>query len=347
MSALVSPCSAPAASTSFDWLQLGLSLQELAPERAASCFADAARADPHSHAAALHGGLLALVDPAASAAAAVTAAAAQLSASARIAMAEANVSAVSYALRALGDAKISLGDWERAAAAYIDALALAPRDCAASAGLANARSGVGEHAEAATVLRAALAEDHACPPAHHGLARLLVHLGDVKGALRHVHAALELRPFDASYEATLRALRDLDGGEADASNRLQGPDASAADASAAAAAASASAAASAASGRDPEACGAPAGWASPPVPADLAAPDGRCPSPSSTARGVLLLNPFEEGCFHDDMRAQVREASTPPFHRPSMTVHDLPLTSRMLPRRHARADRWRAALRFC
>ena len=283
-------CNAPPASTAAAWLQLGLELQHEAPERARACFADAARADPHAHAPPLHYGLLTLqVQPYATAEVAV-----QLHAAARLGLAEANVSAVATALRGLGVAHENAGEWKVAAASYEDALSLVPRDCAASAGLANVRSAIGEYVEAVDVLRAALAEDHACPPAHHGLARLLRHLGDAAGALRHAHAALELRPFDASYEATLRALRG-DGVSPDAPS-----DGAASDTSATAvpSAAAAMAVASAA-------CGAPSGWTPPPLPADLTPSGGRCPA--GGARGVLLVNPFEEGCFHDDLRANVRQ----------------------------------------
>ncbi len=277
------PCGAPHASTAAAWLQLGLDVQNGSPERARACFTDAARADPHAHAPPLHLGLLAMqAEPLAIAKATM-----HLRTAARLALAEHNVSAVAAALRGLGVAHETVGEWESAAAVYEDALSLVPRDCAASAGLANMRSAVGEHAKAAEVLRAALAEDHACPPAHHGLARLLTHLGDATGARRHAQAALELRPFDTAYETTLRALRDVAEPHAvltDGTGALR----------------------HGAAASDPTAtCGAPSGWVPPPLPADLTPSGSRCPA--GRVRGFLLVNPFEEGCFHDDLRANVRQ----------------------------------------
>ena len=112
-------------------------------------------------------------------------------------------------MRLLGEIQMENADYASASNTYARALSIDPSDCLLSIGLANSRSARGLNEEAAAALRAALAEDHACVLAHHGLARLLPHVGELSAALRHARAALELRPFDKAYEKTLEALKEI------------------------------------------------------------------------------------------------------------------------------------------
>ena len=60
-------------------------------------------------------------------------------------------------------------------------------------------------------------------------------------------------------------------------------------------------------------CGAPSSWRSPPTPPELLPDEGSCEPTAAggsrpSASRFLLINPFEEGCFHDDLRAKTRQA---------------------------------------
>ena len=292
-------CGAPPGTAPSDWLRHAIRLLPSASQNAAACLDDVALADPTA-------------DPPLQ----------------RLVAALPSGGAPPM-LRALGEARLAANDWLAAVDAFAETLAIEPGDCISSANMAHALSALGDHSAAVSTLRAALAEDHACVLAHHGLARLLPHLGDVPAALRHVRAALELRPFDSDYEHTLRALLDMQGDEEDESNEaerrsrrstsgiggqaglgkvvrgqhrgdLRHADASEPlDEAAAAGAAAADTVA-----RTGSACGAPLDWQSPPLPDDLSPSAGSC---ASGTRGLLLINPFEEGCFHDDLRSKARQ----------------------------------------
>ena len=293
-------CAAPAGTSPEDWVRLGVRFQDRSPERAVRCFIDAALADPLSHEPKLQLGLSHYANGL------WEEAAMHLDDAGRLAEIELNSSAASAAFRALGNTRLSTGHWNSAGAAFRKVLKLFPGDCLASAGLANALSATDAYVDAAITLRAALAEDHACPLAHHGLARLLGHTGDLPGALRHARAALELRPFDGEYEHTLHALLELD--EDSTATALEG------DSSWAARDTHHNTTATDVSANE---CGAPTDWSPPAVPTDLAPTGGgSCMTDSTAPRGqrgrrharrdrVLLVNPFEEGCFHDDLKSKV------------------------------------------
>ena len=257
-------------------------------------------ADPLSHEPALEHGLLALDDYAAGRAP-IKPAIPLLHRAARLALNEANSTGAFVAFRALGDAHDAASSFDTAATAYSRALALAPNTpegfCLTSAKLADARWNGGSPAAAAAALRAALAMDHACPLAHHGLAQVLLELGELPAALRHAKAALELRPHDKSYETTLKRVQK----RLAATGALPEAEAEADDE-----AASEQMIDEEASDGGESACGAPSSWRPPPLPSDLA-PAAGCTA-ERKASMLLLINPFEEGCFHDDMRAKTRQA---------------------------------------
>ena len=118
------------------------------------------------------------------------------------------------------------------------------------------------------------------------LARLLPRVGEAAAALTHARAALELRPFDPEF---LRTLADAERAAARAGGRAARDD----------------------DGAPPPTtppppplspCAEAAPWVPPEAPAALALPDG-CPAPGSGGAAPaeeLLINPFEEGCFHDE-----------------------------------------------
>jgi tetratricopeptide (TPR) repeat protein len=297
-------CGAVAGSAPADWAALAATHRTDSPQRAAACFADATLADPLALEPALARGLLALEDGAARRAPA-EAAVPLLRRAARLALHHGNASGAAIALRALGDAHTMRATWKDAAAAFGHALSLEPADCLTSAKLADARWNGGELRAAATALRAALAEDHACPLAHHGLARILGHLDELPAALRHARAALELRPFDEEYDATLKRLLEAQGRGKRAALRAGGGTVSHGSAGGGGGEGGDTERTLPAAGASSE-CGANAEWRSPPAPSELA------PAPGCTAarrRAMLLLvNPFEEGCFHDDLRSQTRQA---------------------------------------
>ena len=212
----------------------------------------------------------------------------KLGRAARLAVHSSNTTAAAATLRALGDTHKTSGSSGGAASAYAAALSIEPDDCVTSAKLADVHSSRGDATASVAALRAALAEDHACPLAHHGLARMLTKT-DAPLALRHARAALELRPFDDEYEATLKRVLKAqpkggalaDGGE---QRRVQPEDTAAGEGAA---------------------CGAGDSWQSPIAPSELE------PATGCTAQhrrlNLLLVNPFEEGCFHDDLRTNVRQ----------------------------------------
>ena len=287
------PCDAPAGTSAASWLSRGIELLPTRPEQAYACFSDAAAADPLSHEAPLQLGLAGLSqlyrDDGSIDSAEVED---NLFRAARLALRhDRNTSSAMKALRSIGEVRSNAADWAGAEEAYALGLAVDATDCVMSANLAHAQAARGRIEAAASTLRAALAEDHACVLAHHGLAKLLGHLGDLPSALRHVRAALELRPFDEEYEETLRELEGMGvGGGAigDGDEAADGGDDG--DGSATG-----------------EACGAAPGWAPPPLPTDLAPPASCDANMPASKRPLLLINPFEEGCFHDDLRTNVRQ----------------------------------------
>ena len=314
MPAVVAACRAPPGSSAAEWVEFGrahlASPSSLA--RAAACFSDATLADPTSHQPALYAALALLQDGTRHDR--VSQAAPLLRRAAALAQREGNHTGAVSSLRTLGAALAEVGDLAGASSAYESGLSIDPADCVLSASLANAHAARGAAAAAAAALRAALAEDHACVLAHHGLARLLAHLGDLPGALRHARASLELRPFDDEYERTLEALLGMEvearGGKKRAVASSDGSLIDAEGSAAAAAAAAAEASVGGASSAD--SCGAPAGWRSPIRPSTLASSGARCGAPkkrSAKKHGArfLLVNPFEEGCFHDDLRKNERQ----------------------------------------
>ena len=200
---------------------------------------------------------------------------------------------------ALGDARAVERNWLAATDSYRQALALAPAACGVSAALADVLVVTGLIADAVTTLRAALAEDHACVQAHQGLARHLPQLGDHATALKHAFASLELRPSDQEYEMTLQKLLNMQRrrNETDPpveSFPSQGSSVGHGNASGA-------------GGQDAGTgggvgCGASSSWRSPEVPPLLAHSCVR------RSNAFLLVNPFEEGCFHDDLRTRKRQS---------------------------------------
>eukprot|EP00908_Phaeocystis_cordata_P025688 Transcript_816.p2 GENE.Transcript_816~~Transcript_816.p2 ORF type:complete len:574 (-),score=244.22 Transcript_816:55-1776(-) len=167
---------------------------------------------------------------------------------------------------------------------------LGQTDCVLSAHLAQARMALGQHQAAAAALRAALAEDHACLVAHQWLARALPQTGDLGAALRHARAALELNPFEEESNELLRELLAMPGA-AEAEREGSGAQATTEEGA-------------------PSVQAPPCGeaWAPPRPPQSLALPAG-CPEPGSGAAPsqLLLVSPFEEGCFHDDLKQKKRQ----------------------------------------
>ena len=342
-------CDAPPATSPSEWVQLGAGAESLS--RAAACYHDALRADPTSHAAALAAGLLAARQRAGRGRADAPG---LLRRAASLALRQSNATAAVEALRGLGELHMRSGRWDDADSAFSRALAFEPLDCAASANLASARASSGRPEAAVNALRAALAEDHACVLAHHGLAQLLGQLGDRAQALAHARAALELRPFDHEYERTLQALLAADGGVRDSSvarapsrfgggggggGRGEGGEhGEGSEGSEGGNGRSGTTALD--GGATPPAavgCGAGASWRSPPLPSELKPPAACADQRISAAKGrrsshrrraatdarggggsgsgdgggdggrYLLVNPFEEGCFHDDLRDGSRQ----------------------------------------
>ena len=312
-------CGAPAGTTAASWLSLGERLQHTDPNRAKACFQDALRADPTAYAPPLALGRLQLSAASRSsrtpASPDASSAGSLLRKAAALAHHEANATAAAAALTLLAEAYSSASQYADAATMYAHALSQTPSDCVLSANLANMRSMEGNGYAAAAALRAALSEDHACVLAHHGLARLLPHLGDVAGALRHIRAALELRPHDVDYERTLHALLEMDDssdGEGDDDSSGTGGESRGGDGGKRASRDGAGGGKDEQSEDESGECGAPSAWRPPPLPDELM-PPAWCSSSSSTSsssaasRRFLLVNTFEEGCFHDDLRQHTRQ----------------------------------------
>ena len=117
------------------------------------------------------------------------------------------------------------------------------------------------------------------------------HINDLPTALRHARASLELRPFDPEYERTLEELLERE--------RMQTPRApEVAGGSSSGARGADIDGGGALSGNE---CGAGPDWHAGEPPAGGVLP--ACTKP----RGYLLVNPFEEGCFHDDLRSKQRQ----------------------------------------
>ena len=275
-------CGASAGTSASEWLRRGESLLAKRPEQARACFSDSALADPLSYRPLEQLGL-AQLDQQANVP--LSTAAATLRRAAHLALRQGNRSAAAAVHRAVGEAHARRQDWAPASTAFGKAFKLAPTDCVLSAHLAQARAAQGQHKRAVAALRAALAEDHACLTAHQWLARVLPSTGDLRGALQHARAALELNPYEPESNELLAALLARPG--AAAAEQPSGWQSSAPAAA------------------EVESCS--GSWSPPRPPVELALPAG-CPEPGSgrAPAELLLVNPFEEGCFHEDLKAGVR-----------------------------------------
>ena len=275
-------CGAEAGTAASEWLRRGESLLAKRPEQARACFSDAALADPLSYRPLEQLGLAQLNQQAN---VPLSTAAATLRRAALLALRQGNQSAAAAVHRAVGEAHARRQDWAPASTAFGKAFKLAPTDCVRRARLAQARAAQGQHKRAVAALRAALAEDHACLTAHQWLARVLPSTGDLRGALQHARAALELNPYEPESNELLAALLARPG--AAAAERPSGWQSSAPAAA--------------------EVASCSGSWSPPRPPAELALPAG-CPEPGSrrAPAELLLINPFEEGCFHEDLKAGVR-----------------------------------------
>ena len=298
-------CAAPAGLSAADWLRRGESLLGKRPAQARACFADAALADPLSFRAAEALGLAQLKPQSK---VPLVEAAATLRRAARLALRDGNRSAAAAAHRSVGEASAERREWALAADAYDEAFKLAPTDCVLSAHLAQARSAIGQHQQAVAALRAALAEDHACLTAHMWLARVLPQAGDLRAALQHARAAIELNPYEEESNELLRGLLAMPGAaEAERGSGRSGSGSGSGGAQRAERARRGRRGSGEAAVADVAAsCG--EAWTPPDPPASLALPAG-CPAPGSGAAppsALLLPNLFEEGCFHDDLLAKTR-----------------------------------------
>ena len=315
-------CGAQPGTSAAEWFQRGLSLVGSSREQAASCFTDAALADPLWHEPPLQLGLLRASSPPYL----TPLINRTLHRAARLALREKNTSAALTAHRTLGDAAYNSENWHVAAGAYVRALQLSPADCLLSFKAAYAQARDGDDQRAIGLLRAGLAEDHACVSVHHLLAQLLSRQGQLDAALEHARAAIELSPYEPTFEQTLHGLEAAvarvaeqppatpkagseckadasehsmpvgRGGKDSAWENLLGSAAMASLAVEESSTLSSTTLSSTAHRRLP-------------VPPSLA-PTGSCPKPAkgkAAVRAALLFNPFEEGCFHDDVRSNVRQ----------------------------------------
>lgn len=330
---ITATCDAKPGTSAAEWFHRGLSLLPGSKEQAARCFLDAALADPLWHEPPLQLGALRAASPPYL----TPLINRTLNRAARLALREDNQSAAMQAHRTLGDAAANSGDWRTAADAYLGALQLSPTDCSLSGAAAHAQAREGDELRAVELLRAALAEDHACVLAHHMLAQLLSRQQQFAAALAHARAAIELAPFDEVYEETLRMLEQEAIEHSPAMVTAPGSECStkgsehpapvsatsAQDGMAAAQDSSESAwerllggTATAARAADEISQLAIPARERLPFPKSFAPPShvtagapikGNCPQPGEgkAPKKLLLINPFEEGCFHDDLRSKV------------------------------------------
>jgi tetratricopeptide (TPR) repeat protein len=104
------------------------------------------------------------------------------------------VSALATTLTQLGDAALSAGDAETAHERFVRAVAAAPRDPAARAGLGRSLVALGRDAEARAALEMAIAGNADSVEARLGLAEIEARAGNLAGAETHLAHAVAVAP---------------------------------------------------------------------------------------------------------------------------------------------------------
>lgn len=115
-------------------------------------------------------------------------------------------SALATTLTQLGDEALAAGDAETAHERFVRAVAAAPRDPAARAGLGRALAALGRDAEARTALETAIEADANSVEARVGLAEIAARAGDTRTAAAHLAEAVAIAPARPDVHARYAAL---------------------------------------------------------------------------------------------------------------------------------------------